>query len=383
MGGIPLAWLQLMREKQRFAVAVAGIAFAVILMLVQLGLRDALYESATKPIDHLQGDLIITSSQYEYLFSTDNFTQRRLYSALALDDVEWVAPLYLGVGTWRQPETYEERKILVLGFIPSTPVVDFPEVWQDKEKLEISDSVLFDSASRPEYGPVTEIYARYKAVVTEVNGKRIKVVGLFNLGPTFGSNAHLITSDLTFLRMFKNRQQGLIDLGFVKLKSGSDPEQARARLRAMLPQDVNVFTRQALLEQEKDYWNRHLPIGFIFNLGSLMGLVVGGVVVYQILFADVNDQLPEYATLKAMGYLDRDLFKVVLQEATILSALGFVPGYLVAQMLYIFAHDKAGVPIHMTVARVVIVFILTALTCGVSGAIAMRKLRLADPAEIF
>jgi putative ABC transport system permease protein len=383
MGGIPLAWLQLMREKQRFAVAVAGIAFAVILMLVQLGLRDALSESATKPIDHLQGDLIITSSQYEYLFSTDNFTQRRLYSALALDDVEWVAPLYLGIGTWRQPETYEERKILVLGFIPSTPVVDFPEVWQNKEKLEISDSVLFDSASRPEYGPVTEIYARDKTVVTEVNGKRIKVVGLFNLGPTFGSNAHLIASDLTFLRMFKNRQQGLIDLGFVKLKSGSNPEQAGARLRAMLPQDVNVLTRQALLEQEKNYWNRHLPIGFIFNLGSLMGLVVGGVVVYQILFADVNDQLPEYATLKAMGYLDRNLFKVVLQEATILSALGFVPGYLVAQMLYIFAHDKAGVPIHMTFARVVIVFILTALTCGVSGAIAMRKLRLADPAEIF
>ena len=216
-----------------------------------------------------------------------------------------------------------------------------------------------------------------------MNGKRIKVVGLFNLGPTFGSNAHLITSDLTFLRIFKNRQQGLIGLGFVKLKSGSDPEQARAKLRAMLPQDVNVLTRQALLEQEKDYWDRHLPIGFIFNLGSLMGLVVGGVVVYQILFADVNDQLSEYATLKAMGYLDGDLFKVVLEEATILSALGFVPGYLIAQMLYIFAHDKAGVPIHMTVSRVAIVFILTVLTCGVSGAIAMRKLRLADPAEIF
>jgi len=294
-----------------------------------------------------------------------------------------VAPLYLGVGTWRQPETYDERKILVLGFIPSTTVVDFPEVWRNKEKLEVSDSVLFDGASRPEYGPVTEILSRDKAVFTEVNGKRIRVVGLFKLGPTFGSNAHLITSDLTFLRIFKNRQQGLIDLGFVKLKAGADPEQSRARLRAMLPKDVNVFTRHALLEQEKEYWNKHLPIGFIFNLGSLMGLVVGGVVVYQILFADVNDQLPEYATLKAMGYLDRDLFRIVLQEAIILSALGFVPGYLIAQLLYVFAHNRAGVPIHMTIARVAIVFVLTVLTCGGSGAIAMRKLRLADPAEIF
>lgn len=383
MRGVPLAWLQLTREKQRFSVAVAGIAFAVILMLMQLGLRDALYESATKLLQHLQGEVIITSSQYEYLFSTDNFSQRRLYSALVLDEVEWVAPLYLGVGTWKEPERFGDRRILVIGFLPTTPVLEFPEVQQYFQEIQLPDSVLFDRASRPEYGPVVSMLARDHGVTTEVNGSRIRVVGLFSLGPTFGSNAHLITSDLNFLKIFKNRQQGLIDLGFVKLKPGADEKQVVAKLRSILPRDVNVYTRRAMVEQEKNYWDKHLPLGFIFNLGSLMGLTVGGVVVYQILFADVSDQLSEYATLKAMGYFDRDLFKIVLKESAMLSVIGFIPGYAIAQVLYIFAHDKAGVPIHMTVARVLTVFGLTLVTCGISGAIAMQKLRVADPAEIF
>ncbi len=383
MRGVPLAWLQLTREKQRFSVAVAGIAFAVILMLMQLGLRDALYESATKLFEHLRGDLIVTSSQYEYLFSTDNFSQRRLYSALALDEVQWVAPLYLGIGTWREPVQFDERKILVIGFLPTTPLLDFPQVQQYAQEIQLPDLVLFDSLSRPEYGPVVSMFARDHEVTTEVNGRRIKVAGLFTLGPTFGSNAHLITSDLNFLRMFRNRQQGLIDLGFIKLKPGADADRVAAKLRSILPHDVNVYTRQAMVDQEKNYWDQHLPLGFIFNLGSLMGLTVGGVVVYQILFADVNDQLAEYATLKAMGYFDLDLFKIVLKESAMLSVIGFIPGYAIAQVLYIVAHDKAGVPIHMTVARVLLVFLLTVATCGISGAIAMQKLRVADPAEIF
>jgi len=383
MRGVPLAWLQLTREKQRFSVAVAGIAFAVILMLVQLGLRDALYESATKLLDRLQGDIVITSSQYEYLFSTDHFSRRWLYSALALDEVEWVAPLYLGMGTWREPERFEERKILVIGYIPSTPLLDFPEVRQYSQEIQLPDLVLFDRASRPEYGPVVSMFARDHGVTTKVNGRRINVGGFFTLGPTFGSNAHLLTSDSNFLQIFRNRQQGLIDLGFIKLKSGADGNQVAAKLRAFMPRDVNVHTRQVLAEQEKNYWDRHLPLGFIFNLGSLMGLTVGGVVVYQILFADVNDQLSEYATLKALGYFDRDLFKIVLKESAMLSVIGFVPGYAVAQVLYLVAHAKAGVPIQMTLSRVILVFIMTLVTCGISGVIAMQKLRLADPADIF
>ncbi len=383
MQGIPVAWLQLARDRSRLAVAIAGIAFAVILMLVQLGLRAALYDSATTLIDHLRGDLVITSPEYEYFFSQGRFSQRRLYSALALDGVEWVAPLYIEFGTWREPERYEERRILVLGIDPSTQVIDFPEVQQNLDEIKIPDSVLFDRNSRAEYGPVAQMYLREKQVVTEVNGRRIKVAGLFALGATFGSNAQIITSDLNFLRVFPERREGLINMGFVKLKPGASPAGVQRQLRALLPKDVQILNRQQLAKQERDYWSLHLPLGFIFDLGALMGLVVGAVVVYQILFADVSEQLSEYATLKAMGYLDRDLVLLVVQEAAILGVLGFIPGYLIAQGVYQFAHGQVGLPIQMSLARVATVFVITVFTCCTSGALATRKLRYADPAEIF
>jgi putative ABC transport system permease protein len=383
MNHVPVAWLQLTRDTRRLAAAVAGIAFAAILMLIQLGLYAALHESATKLIERLRGDLILTSSEYQYLFSTGHFTRRRLYSALAVPAVQSVAPLYLSLGNWRNPQTLEESKILVIGFIPDTRIIQLPEVPDADRAIALPDAILFDALSRPEYGPVAALFARDDSVTTEVSGRTTRVVGLFSLGPTFGSNGHIVTSDLNFVRLFPEREIGLIDVGLIQLKPGADVAAAQRQIRAILPRGVNVLTRAELTEQEIAYWNNHVPLGFVFRLGALMGLMVGGVIVYQILFSDVSDQLSEYATLKAMGYLDRSLFAVVLKEALLLSVAGFVPGYLIAQALYYVAHDRAGVPIHMTPERVAAVFALTVLTCVLSGAIAMRKVKSADPADVF
>jgi putative ABC transport system permease protein len=383
MRGIPLAWLQLIREKRRFAVALGGITFAVALMLMQLGLRDALYKSATSLYDHIRCDLVLTGAEYEYVFATDSFTRRRLYSALAVDGVESVAPLYLAGGIWKDPDTRQKRRLQVLGISPSSEVFDFPSVVAQAGSLRTLDVALFDSASRPEFGPIARLFRNNNSVVTELNGRRIEVVGLFGLGPDFTYGGHLITSDSTFLRLFPNRQQGVIDLGLIRVRAGADPRRVQAQLAAILPEDTKVFTRAEFIEWEKDYWARHLPIGFIFNLGSVLGLVVGAVIVYQILYTDVTDHLREYATLKAMGYRDRHLFLVVLQEAAILSVFGFLPGYVIAQALYRIAEHKALIPVEMTAGRVVIVAVLTFFMCGLSGAIAMRKLKTADPAEIF
>lgn len=383
MRGIPLAWLQLSREKRRFGAALGGITFAVVLMLMQLGLRDALYKSATSLYDHIQGDLVLTGAQYEYVFATDSFTRRRLYSALAVDGVESVAPLYLAGGIWKDPDTRQKRRLQVLGVSPSSAVFDFPSVAAQANSLRTPDVALFDSASRPEFGRIAGMLHQNTHVTTELNGRRIEVIGLFELGPDFTFGGRLITSDATFLRLFPNRQQGVIDLGLITLRANADPKKVQAQLAAILPEDTRVLTRAEFIAWERDYWARHLPIGFIFNLGSVLGLVVGVVIVYQILYTDVSDHLREYATLKAMGYRDRQLFVVVLEEAAILSVFGFIPGYVIAQALYHIAESKALIPVEMTIGRLVTVAALTFFMCGLSGAIAMRKLKTADPAEIF
>ena len=193
----------------------------------------------------------------------------------------------------------------------------------------------------------------------------------------------LITSDNNFLRIVPTRRAHMIDVGLIKLKPGVDPEQVRDRLAAKLPADVQVLTLAKFSENERNYWLTNSPVGFIFNLGTLMGLVVGAVIVYQILYSDVADHLSEYATLKAMGFSDLRLFLVVIRQALILTVLGFPPGLLVAATLYALTVRATMLPIEMTTARVIFVLVMTLGMCTVSALFALRKLRSADPAEIF
>ena len=382
MPRVPLAWLQLTKEKRRFAAAVAGITFAVVLMLMQLGLRAVLYKTATRLPDHLAGDLVMISPQYEYLYAMSSFSERRLDSALAVRGVRSVAPISIDMGVWRDPQQRREHRIFVIGVPSDRDAIDLPDLHAALRELRLPDTVLFDVGSRPEFGPIAALYQRTSPLTTELNGRRVRVAGLFDLGATFGAGGHLVTSDITFSRLFR-RPIGLIDIGVIALESGADANTVRGALTALLPQDVLVLTRQEFSDMEGTYWARRAAIVFIFDLGAVMGLLVGAVIVYQILYTDVTDHLDEYATLKAMGYYDRYLFSVVLQESLVLSGLGFLPGFAIAQALYLVARREAHVPVEMTLARATFVLILTIVMCVTSGAIAIRRLHDADPAEIF
>ena len=153
-----------------------------------------------------------------------------------------------------------------------------------------------------------------QVVESEVAGQRVRVSGLVELGPSFGADGNLITSRETFRSLLPSTARGSIELGLIRLRDGADPDAVAERLRAWLPNDVSVFSKKAFIEFEKNYWRSSTAIGFIFSLGAAMGFVVGCVIVYQILYGDVSDHLPEYATLMAMGYPLRDLLAVVVRQ---------------------------------------------------------------------
>ena len=140
---------------------------------------------------------------------------------------------------------------------------------------------------------------------------------------------------------------------------------------------------EEFVEREKDFWASTTPIGYVFTFGVIIGVFVGGIIVYQILFADVSDHFSEYATLKAMGYSNGYLSRVVLEQAVILGALGFVPGLAMCLWLYSLAGAATNLPLIMTPGRILAVLSLTIAMCAVSGLIALRKVRSADPAEVF
>jgi putative ABC transport system permease protein len=388
---IPLAWLQLAQQRIRFLVAVAGIAFIVLLMFIQLGFQDALYSSATAVHQSLRGDLFVVSSQYKSLTSNQSFSRSRLYQSLGFDGVESVSPMYLQFAKLKNPATHEKYSIYVIGFDPGKSVLNIPEVEQNLDKLKIPDIMLFDRDSRSEFGPIAEQFNAGNSEQTieifpfnSLIGYRVRVGGLFSLGPSFGVDGNLIVSDSTFLRINPNsRPADMIDVGVITLKKGTDANKVLKQLQANLPNDVQIFTYQGFIDFEKKYWAVRTPIGFILNLMLTMASVVGVVIVYQILYSNIATQFIAYATLKAIGYANNYLLKVVFQQAIILAFVSYIPGLILSVGLYDFAMKATKLPIMMNFNNAMLVLISTVFMCITSGSLAINKLRSADPADIF
>jgi putative ABC transport system permease protein len=380
---IPLAWLMLSRQRLRLVVALAGIGFAGLLMFMQFGFKDALFESSITIHRELDTDLVLISPQSTASIAMSTFPERRLYQALSFPEVTSIAPMYWGFANWRNPETRKPRSIQVMGIDPNDPVFLLPSLNSDQRKLQVPEVALFDEKSRAEFGPIPQWFKAGRSVTTEVGGRRVRVVGLFPLGASFGADGNIVTSDLTFLKLFPDREKNQIDIGLIKVRQGTDLSDLLERMKKQLPPDVRVLSKQEFEAFERDYWANSTAIGFIFTLGAIMGFVVGGVVVYQILYSDVSDHLAEYATLKAMGYSDLYLLGVVFQEALLLAFLGYIPGFILSAGIYHLGSSATNLPLFMTIDRALLVFSLTLMMCGISGAIAVRRLKSADPAEIF
>ena len=380
---IPLAWLLLTRQPLRLIVAIAGISFAGILMFMQLGFRDGLFDTSVTIHKLLDADLVLISPRSKSSISMSGFPKRRLIQTLALEEVEKTAPVNLTYLLWRNPENLKTRSILALGFNPADSLLLDDEFSRKSNKLKNPGRVLFDKLSRPEFGPIEDWFLSGKKVETEVAGKRVIVEGLVELGPSFGADGNLITSRETFLRLFPSNPKGSIEIGLVKLRNGSNPILVSKILDKSLPNDVRILTKKQFIEFEKNYWRNSTAIGFIFSLGALMGFVVGCVVVYQILYSDVTDHLPEYATLLAMGYRLKSLLFVVAREGFLLALFGYLPAYFSGQILYAVVRNSTKLPIIMDANKTILIFILILIMCMGSAGIAMRKLVDADPAEIF
>mgnify|MGYP001426443042 FL=1 len=380
---IPLSWLLLSRQPVRLLVALAGISFAGILMFMQLGFRDGLFDASVTVHRLFDADIVLISPRSASSIDMAGFPRRRLVQTLADPDVEGVSPVHWGLMLWRNPQTRLNRGILALGFNPEDPFFTDPSLATKTDVLKQKGRILFDQLSRPEFGPIADWYREGRTVETEIAGNRVRVGGLVSLGTSFGADGNLLTSTETFLDLAPQKPRGAIEVGLIRLRPGADVQQVVERLQARLPDDVRVLSKTGFIEFEKNYWKSGTSIGFIFTLGAVMGFVVGCVIVYQVLYTDVSDHLPEYATLMAMGYRISHLLGVVMREGFYLAVLGYVPAYLAGQGLYWFVRDATKLPVGMDLSRALTVGGMILVMCMLSAFLAMRRLVDADPAEIF
>ncbi|MGB3300493.1 MAG: ABC transporter permease DevC [Phormidesmis sp.] len=395
----PLGWAQLTHRKVRLLVAIMGVAFSNILIFTQLGLKDMLFDGVTLVPDHLQGDLFLVSA-YAPNIDLGTFPRIYLYQADAVQGVESASPLYIEFSNWVNPEDLARSEnssesddtsesfqlfsnsVKILAFNPQQPVLAIPEIDRQKDLLSAPSAVLYDRLGQEKLGPVVEQFQSAGSVNTLMNNQRVYVAGLFSLGSTLFDNGHVVMSDWSYTQWYGAESLDRVSVGCLGLAAGEDLEGVRSRLISALPNSIKVLTQTELAAAEQAF-RASLPNGKVLNFGAAMGFVVGIVIVYQVLYTDVSEHLPEYATLKAMGYADRTLLGVVLQEAIILAVLGFVPGYFASFGVYQLLVLITRVPLVMKTAVAVQVFVLTLVMCVVSGAIATNKLRAADPADVF
>ena len=380
---MPLGWLQLKHKPLRLLVALSGIAFAVLLIMMQLGFRSALFESAVRFHERFDYDIALFSPDSVFIVRPQTFSIRRLYQTLGFDEVEEVTPVYIFPSVWKNPWNNQRRSINTIGFHPDDALLAIDGFDENRVLLRQQDVILFDSGSRPEFGPVAGSFNSGQAVITELNDREVEVVGLFEMGTSFGIDGTVITSDDNWLRLFPDRPRNEIQLGLIRLREGAHANRVRDTMAEYLPDDVLVLTKQQFVQREKDYWNSATPIGYIFAFGAIMGFVVGAIIVYQILFADVSEHLNEYATLRAIGYRNRFVSGIVLQQAAILAVLGYLPGIAIVYWLYGKAAAATNLPLYITQERAVTVFLMTLTMCALSGLMAVRKVRRLDPAEVF
>jgi len=380
----PLAWKNLTHDRKRLALAVGGIGFAVLLMFMQLGFRGALFDSTLALPRRFDADIVLLHTHRYTLTVRQKFHRRYLDLAQASTSVASATPIYFesNLSNWKLVGQPVGPPIRVLGFNPKNPPLLIPAVESQAAPLMQPDTVLFDRMSKEDFGDLRV------GDVAELNGRRVRVVGDYELGTDFADDGTILCSDRTFNSVFYSHlpgDQGLseADFGLIRLHDGVDLAAARDEIDAMLPPDVQVMTKQQFLDTEYDFWNTATPIGYIFALGTVMGFIVGMIICYQILFSDIADHMREFATLKAMGYRPGYFVGLVLQEALLLSLFGFIPGLVAGLALYQIVTVATGLQVTMTATRLVGVVILTTLMCVISGVLTMRKVVTSDPAELF
>lgn len=384
-----LAMRQLLHRGRSSIGGLAGVCVAVILMFMQLGFRNALYDSAVNIPGSLDADIFITGPQYVSLaFSPPWLARQVLMEAQAVNGVSDARPLYAFSGQLRSPRTGTNMSGWILAFELDKPVFKLPEINAKIDLLRLPNSAIMDRKSRYDYTLLRDAMdvGHTPSIAVHQPGASlapiIQLNGMFTLGPSFTIDGLIITSDLNFYRIL-SVPLDRVSLGLVKLAPGADATAVKEALQATLGDRAKVMTRDEYLAAEKNFYATRTPIGVIFNIGLFVGVVVGVVFISQVLHGIIESNLREYAVLVAMGYKSYFFMLIVFEIAAAIAVLTFVPSLGISAALYSLAGWATQLPLNLRMSSVFGVFVLVLLMGNLAAILAMRKLKLANPLELF
>ena len=372
-----LSWRILSHEKGRTALAIAGVFIAILLVFIELGFFIAVPQGGMLVYDHLRFDLLLCSKNYAFQAEPWQFPRARLTDAAKVSGVAQATPLFFAGVKWQEPHGGDRLDAFVIGFDPAARPFAVDDIERQTSVLAKPETMLVDDATRPIFGPLGA------GTAVLLDNHKVTIGGDYTLGTGFLGMAVAIMDEANFFRLFAPRPADIANLGLIILAPGADPDKTADALRKALPDDVQIFTRGALKQHEDKYWTTRTSVGLIFGSGLVISFIVGIMVLYQTLATQITRHLPQFATLKAIGYSDRYLAAVVMLEAAMIVLVAFMPAAAAAAVAYAQIRSATLLPVVITAGELVGVLAITLLMSTASAFLSLSNLRRADPADVF
>jgi putative ABC transport system permease protein len=369
-----LARRNLFHDKIRLTVTVTGIVFAVVLIVVELGLFVGFSVTTSSLVDNSNADLWVTSRHVPYVELGVPFSERKLYQVRAVPGVAEVQKSIVRWTQWQRPDGRRES-VQIVGLNPDSLLGRPWNLVQGRvEDLDRPDAVIMDDIYKEKLG------ADHVGQLFEINSKRARIVGFTHGIRSFTTSPYVFTT-------FKRAQEyaGIHDdqaiFLLVKTTPGANLKQVRSGILNHV-KDVEVFTSAEFSRMTQIYWMFTTGAGVAVLLAAILGLVVGFVVVAQTIYATTMDHLREYGTLKAMGAPNSYVYKVIIHQAAISAVIGYVLGMLVS-VLVVRASQSGGAAILLPWPMAIGMFFLTLLMCIGAALVSINKVTRLDPAMVF
>jgi putative ABC transport system permease protein len=369
-----LAWRNLVHDKVRLAVTVTGIIFAVVLIVVQLGLFLGFTTATSNLIDHSGADLWVMSRNVPYIEQGVAFTERKLTTVLATPGVATAGKYIVRFTQWKRPDGRQESVQIVGVDLQSGLGAPWNVVAGTLADLRKPDAVFVDEIYRDKLG-VDRI-----GQVVEIRGRRARVAGFTRGIRAFTTAPYVFTTFKNALDYADLREDQTLYL-LVTALPGVDIDGLRRSLVSRLT-DVDVVTNATFSRMTQFYWMFTTGAGIAVLIAALLGLVVGVVVVAQTIYATTVDHIREYGTLKAMGATNRYLYGVIVQQAVISAVIGYVMGMFVS-VFVVRGSQEGGAAILLPGWMVALMFGLTLAMCVSAAVVSIRKVTTLDPAMVF
>ena len=372
---IDLAWKILLHDKTRFLITVSGVGFAVTLVFVQVGLFRGLMENASLTIERIDADLWVTARNTPNVDFSNTFSETLVNRVRSVPGVARADNLIVWFGRVSLPSGANENAVIY--------ALDDFRRWGLPWRLESGDPrdlrrgkyVILDDSATKRFGPFQ--VGDYR----EINGQRLKIIGRTREAKSFTTNPIAFMDYRVAQSLMRQELHNRTTYIVVKLVPGADAKAVADEIGRRLPYN-DIRSRGEWATKSESYWTDSTGLGLNMMMTVFLGCVVGVVVVAQTLYTSTMEHIKEFATVKAIGGTNRDIYAILGKQAAIAAVAGFALGAVLA---YGLRPVMAGIDLKLIIApqTAAYVFVGTLVLCVGAAALSFRKVARLDPAIVF